>query len=54
MDPSLKVKGSSNIFALGDCSYIEDNPLPCTAQVAERQGKSILYNTKEIWMDPPL
>ncbi len=28
-----------NVFAIGDCSYIQPNPLPCTAQVAEREGR---------------
>ncbi len=27
------------MFAIGDCSYIEQAPLPCTAQVAEREGR---------------
>jgi len=37
----LQVKGISkgNVFAIGDCSYIEANPLPCTGQVAEREGR---------------
>ena len=41
VDGFLKVKGieDGNVFALGDCAYIEDNPLACTAQVAERQGR---------------
>ena len=40
VDSYLKVKGQDDgsIFALGDCSFVEDNPYPCTAQVAERQG----------------
>lgn len=28
-----------NVYALGDCAEIEASPLPCTAQVAERQGR---------------
>ncbi|XP_071497123.1 uncharacterized protein, partial [Diadema antillarum] len=28
-----------SIFAIGDCGEIEEDPLPCTAQVAERQGR---------------
>lgn len=28
-----------NVFVLGDCACILENPLPCTAQVAERQGR---------------
>ncbi|EDV21619.1 uncharacterized protein TRIADDRAFT_2088, partial [Trichoplax adhaerens] len=27
------------VYALGDCSYLQSTPLPCTAQVAEREGK---------------
>lgn len=28
-----RVKGETNVFAIGDCADIEDMPLPCTAQV---------------------
>lgn len=28
-----------NVYAIGDCSYMKDNPLPPTAQVAYQQGK---------------
>lgn len=38
VDPFMKVQGRQDIYALGDCSCIEEYPLPCTAQVAERQG----------------
>ncbi|KAK7088099.1 probable NADH dehydrogenase [Littorina saxatilis] len=40
-DGHLQVKSdiSSDAFAIGDCADIEDTPLPCTAQVAERQGR---------------
>ncbi|XP_066932061.1 probable NADH dehydrogenase [Clytia hemisphaerica] len=41
VDPFMKVQGRQDIYALGDCSCIEENPLPCTAQVAERQGRYI-------------
>lgn len=37
--PDLKVKGEESIYALGDCSLIEGDPLPATAQVAEQQGR---------------
>lgn len=37
--PDLKVKGEDSIYALGDCSIIEGDPLPATAQVAEQQGR---------------
>lgn len=36
--PDLRVKGEESIYALGDCSVLEGNPLPATAQVAEQQG----------------
>ena len=40
-DEKLQVKDApaNTIFALGDCAYIENLPLPSTAQVAERQGR---------------
>ncbi|KXJ16728.1 probable NADH dehydrogenase [Exaiptasia diaphana] len=41
VDGYLKIKGQEDygIFALGDCSFVESHPYPCTAQVAERQGQ---------------
>ncbi|KAK7488255.1 hypothetical protein BaRGS_00020562 [Batillaria attramentaria] len=40
-DGYLRVKSDpgGNAFALGDCADIENYSLPCTAQVAERQGR---------------
>ena len=40
-DDYMRVKGykDGSIFAIGDCADIENNSLPCTAQVAERQGR---------------
>ncbi|ELU13705.1 hypothetical protein CAPTEDRAFT_169172 [Capitella teleta] len=40
-DAHLRVKDASpeTVFAIGDCADIEEQPLPCTAQVAERQGR---------------
>lgn len=40
-DSYLKILGDPKgaIYAIGDCASIEDKPLPCTAQVAERQGR---------------
>lgn len=37
-DAWLRVRGAGQVYALGDCSYIEDGPLPATAQVAAQQG----------------
>lgn len=43
VDQFLRVKGISDgsIFAIGDCSFIETSPYPCTAQVAEREGSYV-------------
>uniref|UniRef100_A0A914CDR5 FAD/NAD(P)-binding domain-containing protein n=1 Tax=Acrobeloides nanus TaxID=290746 RepID=A0A914CDR5_9BILA len=38
----------NNSYAIGDCSTIQHNPLPCTAQVAERQGRYIAKSLNEI------
>lgn len=37
-DSYFRVKDYDNIYAIGDCSEIENNPLPVTAQVAQQQG----------------
>ncbi|XP_067131727.1 uncharacterized protein [Centruroides vittatus] len=40
-DNYLRILGEENkdIYAIGDCSEIQNMPLPATAQVAERQGR---------------
>ncbi|XP_072035082.1 probable NADH dehydrogenase [Amphiura filiformis] len=40
-DKHLRVKSDKNssVFAVGDCADIEGYSLPCTAQVAEREGR---------------
>ncbi|KAL5017674.1 hypothetical protein ScPMuIL_007263 [Solemya velum] len=45
------------VFAIGDCADIEDMPLPCTAQVAERQGRYVAKQLNELSLNktfPPL
>jgi NADH:ubiquinone reductase (non-electrogenic) len=42
-DRFFHVKGFTNVYALGDCSAIEDFPLPATAQVAQQQGKYLAH-----------
>ena len=37
-DRWLRVHGCPGVIALGDCSCIQDLPLPATAQVAAQQG----------------
>jgi len=41
VDNYLRVNGSKNIYALGDCSEYTENPFPVTAQVAQQQGNYI-------------
>lgn len=41
VDPWLRVVGAKNVFALGDCAMLDDEPLPSTAQVAGQQGAYI-------------
>jgi NADH:ubiquinone reductase (H+-translocating) len=49
VDPTLRVRGSGNVWALGDCARVPDverggAPQPPTAQHAERQGKAVAEN----------
>jgi NADH dehydrogenase len=49
VDPTLRVRGSSDMWALGDCARVPDverggAPQPPTAQHAERQGKAVAEN----------
>jgi NADH:ubiquinone reductase (non-electrogenic) len=39
IDNFFRVKGFEAIYALGDCTIIEGNPIPATSQVAQQQGK---------------
>jgi NADH:ubiquinone reductase (non-electrogenic) len=39
VDSYFRVKGHEHIYALGDCSVVEDKELPATSQVAQQQGK---------------
>jgi NADH:ubiquinone reductase (non-electrogenic) len=39
IDEFFHVKGFENLYALGDCTIVEGNPLPATSQVAQQQGK---------------
>uniref|UniRef100_A0A914ELN5 FAD/NAD(P)-binding domain-containing protein n=1 Tax=Acrobeloides nanus TaxID=290746 RepID=A0A914ELN5_9BILA len=49
-DNYLRVISDKNLssYAIGDCGDIQDYPLPCTAQVAERQGRYIANSLNEI------
>jgi NADH:ubiquinone reductase (non-electrogenic) len=37
-DAYFRISGYDGVFAVGDCSEIAGNPLPATAQVAQREG----------------
>jgi NADH:ubiquinone reductase (non-electrogenic) len=37
-DNYFRVKGYTDIYAIGDCQEMEGNPLPATAQVAQSEG----------------
>jgi len=37
-DDKLKVLGTENVYAMGDCAVIQDNALPPVAQVANQQA----------------
>jgi len=39
VDEHFAVKGTNNIYCLGDCCDIENHQYPATAQVAQREGK---------------
>ncbi|MFI5211853.1 MAG: FAD-dependent oxidoreductase [Ignavibacteria bacterium] len=39
VDHYLRVTGEENIYTIGDCAEITDEPYPVTAQTAQRQGK---------------
>ncbi|KAI8101634.1 hypothetical protein M9434_006701 [Picochlorum sp. BPE23] len=43
VDPFLRVIGTRDVIALGDCSFMEGNPLPPTAQVAAQQGAYVSH-----------
>lgn len=36
------------IYALGDCAHVQDQPMPCTAQAAERQGRYLAEALSDI------
>jgi NADH dehydrogenase FAD-containing subunit len=38
IDDWLRMKGASQVYGIGDCTFIENAALPATAQVASQQG----------------
>ncbi len=43
-DEFLRVPGTKNIYAAGDCATSEDENYPATAQVAQQEGKYLAYS----------
>jgi NADH:ubiquinone reductase (non-electrogenic) len=39
VDQCFRVTGHDDVYAIGDCAVVSDNPLPATAQVAQQQGR---------------
>jgi len=46
--PAMQLLDFPEVFAGGDCAFIENSSLPPTAQVAYQQGKGIAYNLKAL------
>ena len=51
IDPWLRAKGASQVYGIGDCTYLEGSALPATAQVASQQGSYLgrLFSKGYIW-----
>lgn len=50
VDEFLRVKGWTNVYALGDCATLESMDLPATSQVAQQEGRylaRLLNNSAE-------
>lgn len=53
IDEYFRVRGYERIYALGDCSVIENGELPATSQVAQQQGKYLAVAlTRRVRHDP--
>eukprot|EP01135_Chromosphaera_perkinsii_P001824 Nk52_evm3s211 gene=Nk52_evmTU3s211 len=50
-DPFLSIPEAPDIYAYGDCATIEENDLPCTAQVAAQKGKYLAKVFNEMYKD---
>src|SRR4051812_1713824 len=56
-EPDMRVRGSSNIWTIGDCAEIvnafDNQPSPPTGQFAERQGKQCARNICRVLENQP-
>lgn len=53
IDNYFLVKGTENIFSAGDCSVLEDRPLPATSQVAQQQGRCLARQFRRLHKGKP-
>lgn len=54
VDEFLRVKGYSNIYAIGDCATTETVDLPATSQVAQQEGRYIARSLNRIAKGKPV
>jgi NADH:ubiquinone reductase (non-electrogenic) len=47
-DDKFQVLGTEDLYAIGDCANMQDNPLPATAQVAQQQGDHLAKNLNNL------
>lgn len=56
-DPDMRVRGVSNVWAIGDCAHIvnayDNHPSPTTGQFAERQGGQAAENIVRVLQGHP-
>jgi len=52
-DPDMRVKGTANLWSLGDCSLVpnahDGQPCPATAQFAVQQARQLAENLQQTW-----
>ncbi len=48
VSPTLQLLDFPDVFAAGDCAFVDGDPQPSTAQVAYQQGKAIAHNLKAL------
>lgn len=56
-DPDMRLKGTPNVWAVGDCAVIlnayDGHPAPTTGQFAERQGRQVADNIVRVLRSRP-
>lgn len=56
-EPDLRLKGSTNIWAVGDCAWVinahDGQPSPTTGQFAEREGRQCARNIARVLRGQP-